>query len=337
MLLRHNSGANDTGLGYDYGMAEHDHAHNHSQEHSSPLREMSARLWIALGISCVLFSVEVAGGIYSNSLALISDAGHLLTDQFAILLGLLGVMQAGRAATSTMSYGYHRMGVLIAVVNALLLAVVAIVIFAEGTRRFFQPLEVESGLMLWVAVAGLAGNAIMVLVLHKHSESSLNMKATFLHVMGDALSSVGIIVGGLLILATGLNWIDPLVSILIAVVITYSAWGIIRSGVRVFLEATPKGLDTNTVSKAIMEIPSVSSVHDLHVWSIAPGMVALSCHVQSNSHTVGETITLREQVHQMLHTKFQISHTTIQMEFSHFESMVAFKGVNPPKDNAPHA
>lgn len=318
-------------------MAGHEHERTHSHERSNRIAEMSTRLWIALFISCVLFGIEVAGGIYSNSLALISDAGHLLTDQFAILLGLVGVMQAGRAATSTMSYGYHRMGVLIAVVNALLLAVIAVVIFGEAIRRFFQPLEVESGLMLWVAAGGLAGNAAMVLLLRKHSEASLNMKATFLHVMGDALSSVGIIVGGLLILATGFDWIDPLVSISIGVVITFSAWGIIKSGVRVFLEAAPKGMDTNTVSRAIMEIQGVSSVHDLHIWSITPGMVALSCHVQSDSHTVSEIITLREQVHQLLHNRFNISHTTIQMEFPHFESLVAFKGVNPMSGDQPQA
>lgn len=309
-------------------MAKHEQSHS-SHTHSSQISEMSLRLWAALAISLLLFVAEIAGGIYSNSLALISDAGHLLTDQFAILLGLVGVMQAGRAATSTMSYGYHRMGVLIAVVNALLLVIISIVIFVEAARRFFQPLEVESGLMLWVAVAGLAGNILMISILRKHSESSLNMKATFIHVMGDLLSSVGIIIGGFLILATGWDWIDPIVSLLIGVVIAFSAWGIVRSGVRVFLEAAPKGLDTDTVSKAIMEIQGVSSVHDLHVWSIAPEMVALSCHVQSNSHTIGEIITLREQVHQLLHNRFKISHTTIQMEFPHFESLVAFKSIDP--------
>lgn len=307
-------------------MAGHDHSHQHS------IAEMSARLWIALVISALLFGLEVAGGVYSNSLALISDAGHLLTDQFAILLGLVGVMQAGRAATPTMSYGYHRMGVLIAVINALLLVIVAIIIFAEAGRRFFQPLEVESGLMLLVALGGLAGNVIMVMLLHKHSQTSLNMKATFVHVAGDAFSSVGIIIGGLLIMATGQNWIDPLVSIFIAIVITYSTWGIVKSGVRIFMEAAPKGLDTDTVSKAILEVQGVSSVHDLHIWSLAPDVVALSCHVQTDNHTIGQIITLREEVHQMLHNRFHISHTTIQVEFTHFESLMPIKslGNNPP-------
>ncbi len=303
----------------------------HEYNHSPSIAEISARLWIALAISCVLFGIEVAGGIYANSLALMSDAGHLLTDQFAILLGLVGVMQAGRAATSTMSYGYHRMGVLIAIVSALLLAAVALVIFAEAGRRFFQPLKVESGLMLWIAVGGLAGNAVMVLLLHKHSQTSLNMKATFVHVVGDTLSSVGVIVGGIVILATGLNWIDPLISVFIGLVITYNAWRIVKSGIRVFMEAAPKGLDTDTVSKAILEVSGVLSVHDLHVWSIAPDMVALSCHVQTDSHTIGEIITLREQVHQMLHNRFNISHTTIQIEFSHFESLVPIKGIGQVK------
>lgn len=311
-------------------MADHQQ-NNVEHEHSPSIAEMSGRLWIALLISCILFGIEVAGGIYSNSLALISDAGHLLTDQFAILLGLVGIMQAGRAATSRMSYGYHRMGVLIAVANALLLVVVALVIFAEAGRRFFHPVEVESGLMLWVALGGLGGNLVMVFLLHKHSQKSLNMKATFVHVAGDTLSSVGIILGGLIILFTGLDWIDPLVSIFIGLVITYSALGIVKSGVSVFLEAAPKGLDTNTVSRAIMEIPGVSSIHDLHVWSIAPDMVALSCHVQTDDHTISEMVSLREQIHRMLHNKFKISHTTIQMEFTHFESLVPIKGIDQGK------
>lgn len=319
--------ANETELGYDNAMAKHDHAHGHS------IAEMSSRLWIALAISAILLGIEIAGGIYSNSLALISDAGHLLTDQFAILLGLVGVIQAGRAATPIMSYGYHRMGVLIAVVNALLLVIVAIVIFAEAARRFFHPMEVESGLMLWVAFGGLAGNVVMVMLLHKHSQASLNMKATFVHVAGDAISSVGIIVGGLLILTTRQNWIDPLISIFIGIIITYSAWGIVKSGIRIFMEAAPKGLDTDTVSKAILEVPGVWAVHDLHIWSLDPDVVALSCHVQTDNHTISQIITLREQVHQMLHNRFHISHTTIQMEFTHFESLVPIKSIgnNPPR------
>jgi cobalt-zinc-cadmium efflux system protein len=295
---------------------------------------MSNRLWASLAISVALLAAEIAGGILSNSLALLGDAGHLLTDQFAIVIGLVGIRQAGRAATPTMTYGYHRMGVLLATLNALLLIAVSLAIFAEASRRFLEPPEIKSSLMLVVALVGLAGNLVMVALLRPHSHRNLSMRAAFLHVMGDTLSSIGILIGGGFILATGMDWIDPLVSIFIGLVIIFSAWGVVKTGLSVFLEAAPPGMDTNVISKAILSVPQVKEVHDLHIWSLDPNMVALSCHIQTDEHSVEKIIAIRGSVHQMLHTQFNIAHTTIQMELTHYESLIPMSTLGKVSNSA---
>ena len=237
------------------------------------------RLGIVLALVSAYLVAEVVGGLLTNSLALLADAGHMLSDAAALALSLFAIWIAERPATPARTYGYYRTEILAALVNGATLIAIAIYIFIEAFQRFRAPPEVLGGLMMTFAAGGLVVNLAGLWILNAGRGESLNMRGAWLHVLTDALGSVGAIVGGALIYFFGWSWADPAVSVLIGLLVLYSSWGLLKESVAVLMEGTPGQIDVDAVRDAIASVPAVRGVHDLHVWSITSGMVALSAHV----------------------------------------------------------
>jgi cobalt-zinc-cadmium efflux system protein len=227
----------------------------------------------------VFVAVEAIAGFHSGSLALVSDAGHNFTDALALVLATIGVYMQSKPADSIKTFGYHRAGVLTAFANAVTLVVIAIFIFYEAWDRFFHPRHIEEWTMFWVAVAALALNGGIMWGLHRDKDRDINIRAAFVHMLGDAVSSVGIMAGAIAIHFTGLAVIDPVLSVLIGILIVWTAWDIIKESLNVLLEGLPRGMELNEVTGAMRQIDGVIDVHDLHIWSLGSSAHALSCHV----------------------------------------------------------
>jgi cobalt-zinc-cadmium efflux system protein len=246
-------------------------------------------------------------------LALVSDAGHNFTDALALVLATIGVYMQSKPADSVKTYGYHRAGVLTAFVNALTLVVIAGFIFYEAWQRFLHPRHVEEWTMLWVAVVSVALNGGIMLSLFRDKDHDINIRATFVHMMGDAVSALGIIAGAIAIHFTGLAIIDPVLSVLIGVLIVWSAWDIIQESLNVLLEGLPRGIELNEVTGAMRNIDGVIDVHDLHIWSLGSSAHALSCHVLIEDMPPSESNAILHRINDVL-CKFEIHHCTVQFE-----------------------
>jgi cobalt-zinc-cadmium efflux system protein len=280
------------------------------------VRSRGSVLKVALGLTCVVLAVEFAGGLVSHSLALLSDAGHVLTDVFALGLAWFAVSQANRPADARRSYGYHRISILAALVNAATLIVIVLAIAYEAIRRLAHPEPVQGGIVIVAALVGIAINAFVAFGLHGHARS-LNVRAAMLHVIGDIGASVGVVVAGVVILLTGWLYIDPLLSLGIAVLIAFGAWGIVRETVNLLMEGTPREIDLAAVTQEITSTELVTSMHDLHVWALSSDEVALSCHVVVGDCPLGEAEHVVRDLESRLCGKFDIGHTTIQVESCH--------------------
>lgn len=288
----------------------HDH-HNPEQ----PAERVNRRpLIIALLITALFLVVEFVGGLITGSLALMADAGHMATDVAALALSLFAIWLARRPATPERSYGFARAEVLAALVNAATLVAISIYIFWEALNRIGEPPEIESGPMLLVAVAGLAANAASAWVLMRGGghEQNLNTRGAFLHVVGDMLGSLGAIAAALVMLATGWYLADPLLSAAIGLLILWSSWRLFRESVEVLLETTPKGIDATEVRTALSQVEGVTGVHDLHIWTVTSGLIAMSGHVEVTS--AREWHDLLDQCTRLLRERFGIAHVTLQPE-----------------------
>lgn len=282
--------------------------------HHKALSSVTSKLKYGIILSSVILVAELAGGILANSLALLADAGHVFTDIIALALSWYGIKQAERPASHKMTFGYHRVGVIIAVVNALSIFAIALFIFYEAIRRLQDPPEVDSPIMLIVATIGLGVNLLVAFWLRKEQRANLNIRSAFMHSLGDALASIGVILGGIIILTTGLFVVDPIISIAIGLIIVLAAWGIFRDGLRVLLEATPPGIDLSQMISDLKNVPGVKDVHDIHVWSITPQLHAMSCHVLISDRPTSEAAGIRQKIEEILLRQYQIEHTTLQME-----------------------
>ena len=291
-------------------------AHAHEVVHGAAANRRRHRgaerrgLSLATATTATILVAEAVGGWLSNSLALLADAGHMLSDLLALLLAIAALSLASRPATDSKTYGWYRLEILVALVNGVALVLISLFIFWEAWSRLFAPPDVGTGLMMGVAVVGLAANALALYFLSGHGHS-LNVRGAYLHVLGDLLSSIGVVLGGAVMWFTGAYWVDPAISAAIGVVIVIGAWRL--------LEATPAGISAAEVARAICEIDGVEGVHDLHIWSLTSGMYALSCHVEVSAERIDEVEPLLEAVPQMLRRRFAIDHTTIQIETPHFK------------------
>ncbi len=270
-------------------------------------------LRVSLVVTLAYIVLLLIAGFRAHSLALLSEAGHNLSDFFALLLSLFAVYLESRPPSSTKTYGYHRAGVLAALVNAVSLVAVSFLIFYEAFRRLQNPVQVHATVMIGVAAAGVVMNGVIALLLYR-SGRDVNIRSAFLHEIGDTLSTAAVIVGGWAILTTGQNWIDSALSFGIGALILWSGFGIVRETLNILLEGTPRGIKLGRVETAIRAIDGVNDVHDLHVWSIGSETRALSCHISIADipPSVSERI-LRDVKERLLHD-FHIDHTTIQFE-----------------------
>ena len=283
-------------------------------EHLLIVPPAAKKLQIALFLTVIILVAEVVTGLLANSLALLSDAGHVLADLFALGLSWIAVHQSGRAASGRMTFGYHRVGILVAVVNAVAVVAVAVVIFIEAAGRLGEPPEVKGTLLLAMALGGGLVNLVVAWVLHAESRHSLNVRSAFLHVLGDLLGSVGVLVAAVAIVVAGWLWMDPLISVVIGVIILVGAVGIMRESIAIFLEASPAHIDIDELVREMGRVPGVRGMHDLHVWSITPSIHALSCHLLVEDQTIAQACLLLERVNELLSDRFAIGHSTIQME-----------------------
>lgn len=282
------------------------------------------RFLLSIGVTCAILIAEVIGGYWTGSLALLSDAAHVFMDVFALLLSYLALRLSALPADDRHTYGFHRLEVLAALVNGVTLGAIAIEIFGESWRRWQDPQPIKSAEMLIIAAIGLVANLIVVFILggHDHDHETgaeeyeredLNVRSAFLHVVGDAVSSVGVIVAAGIIWFTGWNWIDPLMSVLIGVLILFSSWRVLRSSLHILVEGVPEGLSVEKVGQAMVAVAGVLDVHDLHIWSLCSGHVALSAHVVTADQSLAEGDGLMAELKARL-AKFGIGHTTIQLE-----------------------
>ncbi len=269
-------------------------------------------LALALVIALVVVGVEVAGGILTNSLALLADAGHMVSDVLAVSIALAAIWMASRPANAQRTFGYHRAEVLAAAANGVILLLVAAFVFWQAAQRFSDPPDVSSAPMLGIGVIGLFANMASAVILHRRQGESLNVRGAFYHVLGDLAGSVGVIVAGVIMLTTGWFLADPLVSVAIGLLIVFGGVRILRESVTVLLETVPSYIDTVKVERALTDTDGVLALHDLHIWTVTSGLVALSCHCELTGDRDSDQVLA--ELCDMLHERFAIHHVTIQPE-----------------------
>ncbi len=294
----------------DYYSMRDEHGHRHVYR-----AHERKKLILTSAITGSVFIIEVIGGIVTNSLALISDAGHMLTHIFALLVSMFALVFAAKPPTLKKTYGFFRLEILAALFNGVALFAITLWIFYEAYHRFIHSETISSGKMLIVALIGLIANIACASILmegdgeHKHS---LNVKAAFFHMLGDTLSSVGVIIGAVIIYYT--NWfiVDPIISVLLCVLILIWSYKLIMESVDILLEATPKGINIDEVIASLKQIPGVDDAHDIHIWTITSGMYSMSGHIDTKDMMISETTKLSKEINHVLSEKFKIGHTVIQ-------------------------
>jgi cobalt-zinc-cadmium efflux system protein len=274
----------------------------------------SHKLGVALTVSAVVLAVEVAGGLASNSLALLSDAGHMLTDVLALALAWFASRQAERPPNARQTYGYHRAGILAALANAATLVALALFIGYEASQRLFDPEPVASQLMLGVAAVGLVANLAVARYLQDDHAQNLNLRAAIVHVLGDALASAAVILGAIAITLGGPVQIDPILSVLMGVIIIVGGWSIVRETLNILMESAPPGVDVAQLVADLCAAPGVAAVHDLHVWRLASDLPALSVHVRVDSAAPADGDCVLGACQRLLRDEYGIAHSTIQIE-----------------------
>ena len=272
------------------------------------------RLVLSLCITLAFVAFEGAAGIYANSLALLTDAAHNLTDVLALALTAWAVWITTKPARSHNTFGYHRAGILVALVNSTTLVLIALGIFYQAFRRFLSPPEVKANVLIWVGLAAVVVNLVTALLVRQGADKDLNLRSAFLHLLGDVISTVGAVITGIVIHFTGLNWLDPLVSVLIGFLILWNAWGILRESLDILMEATPADIDMDELVADMLEVEGVMGVHDLHVWSITRSLRTLSAHLLTADIPLSEGARIQSAVIDLLCEHYGIEHATLQLE-----------------------
>ena len=290
---------------------DHDHGglgHVHGSTHGPQL--------VASLLVTILFVIgEAIAGSRANSLALLSDAGHNASDALALGLAAYAIWVAKKPASSRNTFGFHRVAILTALFNAVSLVVISVIILIEAWKLFVKPEPVVGNLMIWVALISVFMNTVIAWALQGGAKNSINVRAAFIHMIGDAASAAAVVVAGFIVKQTGWVYADPVVAVLIAVFILYTAWGIVSEATNILLEGTPKGLDVNKMVAAMQAVGPVLSVHDIHVWTVSDGMHFLSCHVElAAGSTIENSSSVVRDLCELLAHDFDISHATIQTE-----------------------
>jgi cobalt-zinc-cadmium efflux system protein len=289
----------------------HSHSHAHFDDIAGQTR---TRIAISLGLTLAFVLVEAAAGWWSNSLALLSDAGHNVTDVIALGLSWAAIWVSTRPANARRTYGYHRAGILAALVNSTPLILIALGIFYEAWVRFTTPPQVNAPVLIGVGLLAFLVNAGTAWLVRKGSEHDLNVRATFVHLMGDVFSTIGAVIAGVIIVFTGWNWLDPLVSVLIGALILWNAWGILRETISILLESSPRDVNMSRLVADMKMVEGVRDVHDLHVWSITSGMRTLSAHILTDDVTLSAGAVIQNRLSELLAHEYGIAHATLQLE-----------------------
>jgi len=293
----------------------HTHTHSHPHSHIGDLAQQTAgRIALSLFLTLAFVFVEAAAGFWSNSLALLTDAAHNLTDVLALGLSWYAIRLTIKPSNSKQTFGYHRAGILVALLNSTTLVLISVGVFVEAYHRFSEPAEVKSGVLIGVGIIAFVINAVTAWLVQRGSEHDLNMRSAFVHLMGDVLSTIGAVVAGVIIYFTGANWLDPLVSIFIGVLILFNAGTIIRESLNILLESTPRDIDMSAMVAAIKEVEGVQGVHDLHVWSINQELRAMSAHILTNDVPISEGAAIQRSINEVVSQRYNIGHATLQLE-----------------------
>jgi len=292
------------------------------------------RLILAFSITFLILTGEVIGGLLSNSLALLSDAGHVLTDAFALGMSMIAARISKRPSDYRATYGYQRVGLLAAIINGLGLFGISVFIFMESYSRFISPQPIDAAVMLPVAVGGLIGNVIMALILGK-GHHDLNIKSAWLHVLGDTLSSISVIISGIIIYLTGWTYADPVAGMLVGIIILSGGVRVVKEAALVFLELVPKGFDVEEIAKRIAELPEVMGLHDIHIWSLTHRRVSFSAHIWVHDQKLSALEPLRKKIEDMLQ-ELGISHILLQFECAECESSGLYCQVHAEDEETGH-
>jgi cobalt-zinc-cadmium efflux system protein len=287
------------------------HTHSHIGDLTKQARK---RLTLSLILTAAFVIIEVIAGIFGNSLALLTDAAHNFTDVIALGLSWYALNIALKPAHAGKTFGYHRVGILVALINSTTLILIAFGIFFEAYKRFITPPEVDSTILIGVGAVAFIINLVTALMVKEGSEHDLNLRSAFLHLMGDVVSTLGAVIAGIIIAFTQWNWLDPFVSVLIGAFILYNAWGILKQTIHILLESTPENIDMNNMVGDLKKVNGVLDVHDLHVWSISENLRMLSAHVVIDNISVGEGVTIQHNINELLAHNYNIQHATLQLE-----------------------
>jgi cobalt-zinc-cadmium efflux system protein len=287
------------------------HAHFHLREAA---KQTTQRLSLSLVLTLAFVFLEAAAGIFANSLALLTDAAHNLTDVIALGLTWFAVRITAQPANAQKTYGYHRAGILVALLNSTTLVLISLGIFYEAYHRFMDPPEVQSGILIGVGLIAVVINLVTALLVHRGSQSDLNLRSAFVHLMGDVLSTIGAVIAGVIIYFTDANWLDPFVSVLIGFLILYNAWGILRDAVDILLEATPHDVNIKKMVDDIVQVDGVLGIHDIHVWSLTQSLRTMSAHILTDDLHISAGAQIRGQVSEVLRQRYNITHATLQLE-----------------------
>jgi cobalt-zinc-cadmium efflux system protein len=291
--------------------AKSSHTHSHLREVS---KQTTTRLSLSLFLTLAFVIIEAGAGIFANSLALLTDAAHNLTDVIALGLTWFAVHITSQPANAQKTYGYHRAGILVALLNSTTLVLISLGIFYEAYHRFLNPPDVQSGILIGVGLIAVVINLVTALLVHRGSEHDLNLRSAFVHLMGDVLSTVGAVIAGVIIYFTNANWLDPFVSVLIGFLILYNAWGILRDAIDILLEATPRDVDVHAMVKDIAQVDGVLGVHDIHVWSLTQSLRTMSAHILTDDLHISAGADIQHKINDMLNHRYNIAHATLQLE-----------------------
>jgi cobalt-zinc-cadmium efflux system protein len=287
------------------------HTHSHLREAA---RQTTTRLALSLFLTFAFVIIEAGAGIFANSLALLTDAVHNLTDVIALGLTWFAVRITAQPANAQKTYGYHRAGILVALLNSTTLVLISLGIFYEAYQRFKTPPDVQSSVLIGVGLIAVVINLVTALLVHRGSQYDLNLRSAFIHLIGDVLSTVGAVTAGVIIYFTNANWLDPFVSVLIGFLILYNAWEILRDAMDILLEATPRDVDIKTMVKDIVQVEGVLGVHDLHVWSLTQSLRTMSAHILTDDLPISAGVNIQRQINEIVFHRYNIAHATLQLE-----------------------
>lgn len=304
-------------MGCEHNHAHHDspdHAHSHTGHSHAHANVSDRKMALAVMLTAAFVAGEAIAGWLGHSIALFSDAGHNFADALALGFSWYALKIANRPSSAQRTFGYHRVGILAALVNAMSLVVIAFLIAYEAVTRLLHPEPVHGGVMIGVAAAAVVINVTIAMWLHHGASHDLNVRSAYLHMIGDAASACAVIAAGVVVTVSHNPLADPVVSFVIAALILWSSWGVLKESINVLLEASPAGMDMSAVQQVISEVPGVLDVHDLHVWTVGPGVVACSCHILVAEQAISSGQQVLRAVIAQLDRQFNINHTTVQVE-----------------------